>query len=346
MGEVYEAIDANFDRSVALKFVKTAHTQYELRGFQVLLDVTHKNVVKVFNILRHSDDHIFIESEFVRGDTISSIIASRPLSLGEANEIMRHLLDGLCEIEKVALHRDIKPGNIMLMDGRPDTLKILDLGLAKVKSQKEEESFTICGTAGYTPPEVWKGEGDETCDVFMAGVTYYEMLCRRLPYGSTKFSDDQKQVTVEEAIAILISSPLRPPRVVVQIIKKAIQLDRTKRFLSVADMYEALKRGLLKLTNHKDALENADEKLKAFYHQFEVQLQERNIEIESCTDVQNGLQFSLYRDFVDCKINVYHGKAGFRLWNKEPRMRPSKHSYQKDQRWLILFSICLSTRRK
>jgi ribonuclease HIII len=313
MGQVYEAFDAYFDRTVALKFVKTAHTQYELRGFQVLLDVTHKNVVKVFNILPYSSDHIFIESEFVHGDTLSSILSSRPLSIHEANEIMRYLLDGLCEIEKVALHRDIKPGNIMLMDGKPETLKILDLGLAKVKSRKEEESFTICGTAGYTPPEVWRGEGDETCDVFMAGVTYYEMLCRKLPYGNTKFSDDQQQITVEEAIANLISSPLRPPRIIVEIIEKAIQLDKTKRFLSVSDLYEAFKRGLVKLAKHKDALENADQKLKAFYHEFERRLLEQNIEIESCTDVQNGLQFSLYRDFVECKINVYHGKAGFKI---------------------------------
>jgi len=313
MGEVYETFDANFDRTVALKFVKTAHTQYELRGFQVLLDVTHKNVVKVFNILPFSDDYIFIESEFVKGDTLSGILSSRPLSIHETNEIMRYLLDGLCEIEKVALHRDIKPGNIMLMDGKPDTLKILDLGLAKVKLRKEEESFTVCGTAGYTPPEVWKGEGDETCDVFMAGVTYYEMLCRKLPYGNTKFSDDQQQITVEEAIANLESSPHRPPRVIVEIIEKAIQLDSTKRYLSVRDMYEALKRGLVKLAKHKDALENADQKLKAFYQEFEQRLQERQIEIESCTDVQNGLQFSLYRDFVDCRINVYHGKAGFKI---------------------------------
>lgn len=315
MGQVYKAFDHNIQQEVALKFVAKENFAWEFRGFQVLYKVIHRNVVRVFNVEKYSEDDnfVFIENELVQGETLAKIISRRLLTLDEINSIMQHLFDGLVEIEKVAWHRDIKPQNIMLVDGRPDTLKILDLGLARVKTFPVTHSFSQCGTPGYTPPEVWKGEGDETCDVFMTGITYFELLTQTLPYGTRMYDEIDRAKLEIEAFKRLRGSRLKPPRYIIEIIEKAISLDSQKRYSSVNEFYDAFKQAQSKYGKHKDAINFHDPRLRTFYDLFESQLFSNDIEIDSCKDIEFGIQFEAYKDFVKCKLCVYSGKNGFKI---------------------------------
>jgi len=312
-GEVYKAYDSSFERPVALKFIAKEKFSFEHRGFKVLLDVNHPNVVRVFDIMAFNENYNFIISEFVEGDTLYDLLRRRKIDLVEAMQIIKYILKGLNEISKVAWHRDIKPQNIMLVDGRPETIKILDLGLARVKTCPLTHGMSIGGTEGYTPPEVWNGEGDESWDVFMVGITIYQILTNSLPYGIGRFTNLDEKKSEDIAAQKLFHCSLKPMKYLCDLIIKAIRLDKNKRFISVEELNEAFKKTYSKYGKHKDAIEFHDQKLRDFYDLIEFQLSSNEIEIESCKDIEYGIQFEVYQDFVRGKFNVYSGKNGFKI---------------------------------
>ncbi|QQS34742.1 MAG: ribonuclease HIII [Ignavibacteriales bacterium] len=312
-GEVYKAFDRTFERPVALKFIPTEKFPLEHRGFKVLLDVNHPNVVRVFDIMPFNEHYNFIISEFIDGETLDKIIQRRRVDLFEAIQVMKFILEGLYEIEKVAWHRDIKPQNIIWVNGKPESIKILDLGLARIKSYPLTHDMSIGGTEGYTPPEVWMGRGDESWDVFMTGITFYQLLTSELPYGIGRFSRINISEAEENASKKLISCPQKPPYFLCDFILKAIRLDKQNRFSSVNEFYDKFKKVYSKFGKHKDAIQFHDSKLRKFYDEFERKLDKENIEIETCKDIQYGIQFELCEDFISCKFNIYSGKDGIKI---------------------------------
>ncbi len=323
-GEVYKAYDSSFERPVALKFIAKEKFSFEHRGFKVLLDVNHPNVVRVFDIMAFNENYNFIISEFVEGDTLYDLLRRRKIDLAEAMQIIKYILSGLHEISKVAWHRDIKPQNIMLVDGKPETIKILDLGLARVKTYPLTHEMSIGGTEGYTPPEVWNGEGDESWDVFMVGVTIYQILTNSLPYGIGRFTNLDEKKSEDIATQKLFHCSLKPMKYLCDLIIKAISLDKNKRFISVDELNESFKKIYSKYGKHKDAIDFHDSKLRLFYDHFESRLASDNIEIESCKDIQYGIQFDIYKEFVRCKFNLYSGKEGFKLNPIPPKNKNEK----------------------
>lgn len=318
-GEVYKAYDSSFERPVALKFISKEKFSFEHRGFKVLLDVNHPNVVRVFDIMAYDENYNFIISEFVEGDTLAKVLNRRKIDLAEAMQIIKYILEGLDEISKVAWHRDIKPQNIMLIDGRPETIKILDLGLARVKTFPLSHQMSIGGTEGYTPPEVWEGEGDESWDVFMAGITIYQILTNSLPYGIGKFINLEIIKAEFAAEQKLLHCNIKPMKYLCDLIMKSISLDKSKRIISVNELHEHFKKTYSKYGKHKDAINFHDLKLREFYDRLESALEEENIEIESCKDIQYGIQFEIYQEFIKCKFNIYSGKDGFKIVPNPPK---------------------------
>lgn len=312
-GEVYKAYDRTFERPVALKFIPTEKFPLEHRGFKVLLDVNHSNVVRVFDIMPFNEHYNFIISEFIEGETLDKIIQRRRIDLLEAIQVMKFILEGLYEIEKVAWHRDIKPQNIIWVNGKPESIKILDLGLARIKSYPLTHEMSIGGTEGYTPPEVWKGEGDESWDVFMTGITFYQLLTSELPYGIGRFVNININEAEEKAYKKLINCSQKPPYFLCEFILKAIKLERQNRFSSVNEFYDKFKEVYSKFGKHKDAIQFHDSMLRKFYNEFERKLSGENIEIETCKDIQYGIQFELCKDYINCKFNIYSGKDGIKI---------------------------------
>jgi DNA-binding response OmpR family regulator/tRNA A-37 threonylcarbamoyl transferase component Bud32 len=153
-----------------------------LQEYEVVSKVEHPNIVRIHD-LGVADDHAYIAMEyFAEGDLRARL--KQPMTPGLALRYLRQMAAALQAIHAVGvLHRDLKPGNVML---RPDgTLALIDFGLAKVL--KFDAAITaageIFGTPYYMSPEQGHGqETDERSDLYSIGVIFFEMLAGRKPY--------------------------------------------------------------------------------------------------------------------------------------------------------------------
>jgi serine/threonine protein kinase/tetratricopeptide (TPR) repeat protein len=200
MGVTYRAIDINLRYPVALKVVQARFLNDEfarlrfVREARAAARLRHPNVAAVFHLGRAGENY-FYAMEFVEGETLESLIKrSGRLETGLALEIATQVAAGLGALHKQKLvHRDIKPGNIMVneRDGGNITAKIIDLGLAKaVGEASSQTAFSISGAFVGTPkfasPEQFAGVGvDIRSDLYSLGVTLWEMLAGRVPYWGT-----------------------------------------------------------------------------------------------------------------------------------------------------------------
>ena len=160
-----------------------------LQEYELIADIDHRNIVKIYD-LGVGDDHAHIAMEFLDGGDLKQRIAA---GINEQNAVsyLRQIASALSEVHKVGiLHRDLKPGNIMLRGD--DSIALIDFGLAK-RMRLEMEitgSGEIFGTPYYMSPE--QGHGDEIdarSDVYSLGVIFYEMLAGEKPFrGDTAMS--------------------------------------------------------------------------------------------------------------------------------------------------------------
>lgn len=203
MGEVYLAEDERLDRHVALKLLPEdlKENQELIRRFKqearAASALNHPNIITVFEV-DFSEEHPFIATEFVEGETLRRKLANEDLPLRQIIDIAIQMASALAAAHRTGIiHRDIKPENVMLR--REDGLvKILDFGLAKpVKKLFDENAGsknltitapgTIFGTFSYMSPEQARGETvGPASDIWSFGVVLYEMLAGEKPFeGST-----------------------------------------------------------------------------------------------------------------------------------------------------------------
>ena len=219
MGEVYRADDLKLGQSVALKFLpeKLALDQVSLRLFhnevRLAREVSHQNVCRVYDI-GEIDGHHFISMEYIDGEDLASLLKRiHRFSRERAVEIARELCLGLSAAhEKGVLHRDLKPGNVMI-DGRGKA-KITDFGLAALPQELSAEDIRA-GTPAYMAPEQLEGkEVTERSDIYSLGLILYEVFT-----GEPAFEAD----TVKQMVEDRRSSTRRTPSSVVDGIDPAVE---------------------------------------------------------------------------------------------------------------------------
>ncbi|HEX2584959.1 MAG TPA: serine/threonine-protein kinase [Steroidobacteraceae bacterium] len=156
-----------------------------LQEYELLSHIRHPNVVRIhdFGI---ADDHAFIAMEyFENGDMRRRL--SEPMTLGETLNYVEQIARALSAVHNIGvLHRDLKPGNVMLRnDG---SLALIDFGVAKQLEAGTSitSAGTIFGTPYYMSPEQGHGEQvDARSDLYSLGVMFYEMLMQKRPYSSS-----------------------------------------------------------------------------------------------------------------------------------------------------------------
>ncbi len=194
MGEVYRADDLTLDQPVALKFLPEAVAQNEeaLARFRnevrVARQVSHPNVCRVYDFGEVAG-HYFLSMEYVDGEDLGSLLRRiGRLPTDKALEIARKLCAGLAAAhEKGILHRDLKPGNVML-DGRGQVL-LTDFGLAGL-AEDFEGAEVRNGTPAYMAPEQLAGqEVTVKSDIYALGLVLYEIFTGKLPFESNTLAD-------------------------------------------------------------------------------------------------------------------------------------------------------------
>lgn len=255
MGEVYLAEDERLDRHVALKLLPEdlrenpalmSRFRQEARAASAL---SHPNIITVFEV-DFSEEHPFIATEFIEGETLRRKLASDSMSLETKIEIAAQIASALSAAHRTGIvHRDVKPENIMLR--REDGLvKILDFGLAKPTGKllaDHDGSETLANTApgavfgtfSYMSPEQAKGEATgPATDIWSFGVVLYEMLAGRKPFEGSTPSHTIVKILDEEPSKIddNIPAELR------EVLSRALEKNPGDRFPSFEPIVAALEK--------------------------------------------------------------------------------------------------------
>ncbi len=153
-----------------------------LQEYEMIAEIDHPNIVKIYD-LGVSDDHAHIAMEYIDAGDLKRRI-SAGVTEPDAVRYLRQIGSALAEIHRVGiLHRDLKPGNIMLR--KNDSIALIDFGLAKRMRLRMEltDEGEIFGTPYYMSPEQGHGNGvDHRSDIYSLGVIFYEMLTGEKPY--------------------------------------------------------------------------------------------------------------------------------------------------------------------
>ena len=199
MGVVYEGRDLSLMRPVALKtlllepIAEELRETFEKRFYQearAAAALQHPCIVVVYEIgIDAAADAFFMSLEFLRGRTLEDVIGDGPLPWRDALRVASRLADALSHAhEHGIVHRDIKPGNVMILKkGEP---KIMDFGVAKLDSSKLTSQGDVLGSPGYMAPEqALEARVDARSDLFSLGTVLYESLTGTRAFGKGTFSE-------------------------------------------------------------------------------------------------------------------------------------------------------------
>ena len=256
MGDVYLAEDTKLDRQVAIKFLSSHLAQDKfakrllIREAKAAAKLDHPNICAVYEVNEEAD-RSFIVMQYVPGETLANRIKKRKLNLSEALDICIQLMEALVEAHsRGIIHRDIKPGNIMLTSRHQ--VKVLDFGLAKfIGSGGVEQSGAATlmmsrsdgrlGTPAYMSPEQAKGVAvDARSDLFAAGVILYECITGERPFSGNDVLEIISQVTnFHPPQPSKLNSDL--PSDVDRIVVKALAKEPDARYQSAVDFLADLR---------------------------------------------------------------------------------------------------------
>jgi eukaryotic-like serine/threonine-protein kinase len=186
MGEVFRARDRLTGGAVAVKVLHASSRDTERfkREAQLLAEVSHPRIVKYVAHGIADASRPYIAMEWLEGEDLGERLSRSGLTLHETLTVGRRVAEGLAVLhERGIVHRDIKPSNIFLPASKFDSLKLLDLGVARLlhASRPSTRSGVMVGTPGYMAPEQARGnkEIDARADVFSLGCVMYECLAGR-----------------------------------------------------------------------------------------------------------------------------------------------------------------------
>jgi eukaryotic-like serine/threonine-protein kinase len=256
MGIVYEAEDTRLSRPVALKFLPEdmADDPDMARRFQreaeTIALLNHRHICTIYDVGEH-EGRRFIAMERCEGVNLKTYMARRTLETSEVVEIALQITDALAAAHaKGVVHRDIKPGNIVISDSAE--VKVLDFGLARRFRVAQTGPLGIegstmpgrpLGTANYMAPErILQMPLDPRSDLFSVGVVIYEMATGRLPFAGGSPSETVTNVLDRDPVPLRTLAPDRPATLEA-ITQRLLAKGADERYQSAAELGDAL-RGL------------------------------------------------------------------------------------------------------
>lgn len=213
MGSVYRARQEAAGREVAVKIADLDHVSPQGRAqlvqrFQTealtAASVTHDHIVPIYDVGVH-DERPYIAMQMVAGGDLSVMSKAEPLLPKRAAKYIHGIASALHQAHKKGLlHRDIKPGNILL-DASNDRAMLTDFGLARFLADDTGMTQTgqLLGTPSFMPPEQIKDSSniDARADVYALGGTLYQLLTGKPPFKAADMHETLRQVAAEDAVA-------------------------------------------------------------------------------------------------------------------------------------------------
>lgn len=250
MGIVYKALDPDINREVAVKLIRFDMISDEsdkedtvkrfIREAQSAGKLQHPNIITIYEVGREKDQ-TFIVMQYVDGDSLKDAISSgKKFSSEEIIDMMTCLCDALdFAHQNKIVHRDIKPGNILLDKwGRPF---LVDFGVARVEMSTMTQSGAIVGTPSYMSPEQIMGRPvDARADIFSLGIIIYEMLTGKRPFEGDHITTIVYKIMNEDPQSVReLKKDL--PEGFEYILKRALAKDPQKRYQTCKELASDLR---------------------------------------------------------------------------------------------------------
>ncbi len=245
MGVVYKARDNKLNRLVALKFLPSHLTRDEstrkrfIAEAQAASALDHPNISNIHEINETEDGQLYICMAYYEGDSLRQKIKKGPLTLEESLNIFYQIALGLkAAHEEKIIHRDIKPGNIIITE--KGEAKIVDFGLAKLAGEKLTESILTKGTVAYMSPEVIRSlPEDQRADIWSLGVVLYEMLTGHLPFKG-EYPEPMMYSIVNEEPKTLSNYLKNVPELLQSILDRLLKKNPQERYQNISDLLRDL----------------------------------------------------------------------------------------------------------
>ncbi len=255
MGAVYLAKHTQVGKRFAIKMLHEQYAHYTemverfMREARAAGEVGHDNIIEVYDIGRDAAGAVYMVMELLKGQALEDVVRQGPIPPPLACYIMLQVLAALeAAHARGIVHRDMKPDNVFLttVAGQPNFVKVLDFGIAKIKSGEGSHGLTQTGTMMGTPyymsPEQARGsrDMDHRTDLYACGVMFYQMLTGVLPFDAPNIPALLMKITMEEPVPIEQINPQIPPDLATSV-RKAMAKEQEVRFQSAAEFADAIR---------------------------------------------------------------------------------------------------------
>ena len=248
MGIVYRAEDPMLNRTVAVKCIilmdePAVRADYEARFFQEAKaagSLNHPNLVTIHDVGREGDV-AYMAMELLEGTDLRELTGRGRMPLPLALELMAQAAEGLAHAhEHGVVHRDIKPGNIMVVRGR--VAKVMDFGIARIRaSDVKTQTGAILGSPRYMSPEQVTGQpADRRSDIFSLGVVLHELAAGEPPFSASSVTQLMHQIATATPRPPSAINPAVPPMLDL-IVARALQKQPADRYQSAAQLASDLR---------------------------------------------------------------------------------------------------------
>lgn len=253
MSVVYLATQTRVNRQVAIKTLKLAMDSKEIyrerfdREISLLCSLAHPHIVTVYDCIFDEEQQPFVVMDYLRGRSLEALIKEEgALDVDRFARIAVQVCSALEYAHKNGvIHRDLKPGNLVLMDDEMDFVKVVDFGLAKLNEEgrKLTQSGELWGSPPYLSPEQCIGKTEDArSDIYSFGCVMYEMLTGKDPFhtGTTIYELIQLHVNTPPPKMCDINPFLKMPAELEAVIFKAMAKDPKDRYQSAQDLSNAI----------------------------------------------------------------------------------------------------------